>query len=357
MRTPPVVGPPPSRRVLVVGSSMGAGHMTAARVFAEHAARSGADVRVVDYLGLPPGPQGRLVRELYRQMVTRAPSLYDAIMRGWLHHPAVFERLSAVGESAYVTGLARELDAFGPDVIVSTYNLAGQLLARLRRRGRLSARVVAYVTDAGAHPYWVAAGADLHLAPLAVTAQRLSAFGARPVRVVEPLVDEPAHLDRREARDRLGLRRAGTVVLVNGGSWGVGAVVDAARCSAAAGAATYVLCGDHGRIAREVRTVPGCRPVGWTRDVATWIAAADVVVDSAGGTTCWEALVADRPVILHRPLAGHGRLNAEALEQAGLAVVTRSSAELVAAVGCRHRGHAADLPHGDDAAEVALASA
>jgi processive 1,2-diacylglycerol beta-glucosyltransferase len=352
-----VVPPRRRTRVLTVGSSMGAGHMTAARVFADHAARWGADARVVDYIALPAGPQGRLTRDLYRQMVTRAPWIYGAIMRGWLGHPGLFERLSAVGEGAYAAGVAREVQAFRPDVIVSTYNLAGQLLARMRRRGRLSVPVVAYVTDAGAHPYWVAAGADLHLVPLDVTGERLSAFGARPIRVVDPLVPDPIRLGRYAARARLRLSSAGPVVLVNGGSWGVGAVADAARCAGDCGAETYVLCGSDERLARTVRALPRCRPVGWTADVAVWIAAADVVVDSAGGTTCWEALAAQRPVIIHRPLAGHGRLNAAALEEAGLAVVTWSPSQLASAIADAQVSGARALSHGRDAAEFVLAAA
>jgi processive 1,2-diacylglycerol beta-glucosyltransferase len=344
-----------SRRVLVVGSSMGAGHMTAAHVLAEHARQRGARTCIVDYLALPAGPQGRLVRALYQLMVTRTPSLYGAIMRGWMRHPALFEGMSAVGEGAYAAGLVPHLKSFQPDVVISTYNLAGQLLGRLRQRGLLTVPTVAYVTDAGAHPYWVAAGADLHLAPLAATARQLSALGARRVQVVDPLVPSPSSLSREQARKRLRVPGGGPVVLVNGGSWGVGAVTDAALCIGASGVDAYVLCGNAKRLAAAVSTMPNCQPIGWTDDVATWIAAADVVVDSAGGTTCWEAIVAGRPVILHRPLVGHGQLNAAILQRAGLATVTWSREQLAAAVRHAHLRERADVVNGTDAADLVLA--
>ena len=50
------------------------------------------------------------------------------------------------------------------------------------------------------------------------------------------------------------------------------------------------------------------------------MAAADALVDNAGGLMCWEAQAAGLPVILYRPLPGHGRFNARALESAGRAV-------------------------------------
>lgn len=344
-------------RLLVVGSSMGAGHMTAARVLADRAALRGAQARVVDYLALPAGPQGRLVRSLYRWMVTDAPWLYDAIMRGWMRAPSLFERLSAIGEGAYAAGLARHVEGFSPDVVVSTYNLAGQLLGRLRRRGRLPVPTVAYVTDAGAHPYWIARGVDLHLAPLDLTASQLTTLGASSVQVVDPLVPAPSALTRAEARKRLAVAAGAQVALVNGGTWGVGSVIDAATCIAGSGAETYVLCGNAARLARALRATPNCHPVAWTDNVADWIAAADVVVDSAGGTTCWEAIGAERPVILHRPLAGHGRLNAETLQRAGLATVTWSAEQLRSAVRDPHTRRTAGLAHATDAADLVLRAA
>jgi UDP-N-acetylglucosamine:LPS N-acetylglucosamine transferase len=107
--------------------------------------------------------------------------------------------------------------------------------------------------------------------------------------------------------------------------------------------------------------MPNCRAIGWTDEVATWLTAADVLVDSAGGTTCWEALVAHRPVVLHRPLAGHGRLNATTLQQAGLARVTWTAAELVAGVAAaadRDLRVAAAVPAAAaDAADLVLTAA
>lgn len=341
-------------RALIVGSTMGAGHMTAAHVLAAHLETRGARAQVVDYLALPRGPHGRFERDVYRLMVTRVPWAYDAFMRGWLRHPRVFERIAAVGAGAYARGLAREVEAFHPDVVISTYNLAGQLLGRLRRNGRLRVPVAAYVTDAGAHPYWVASGADLHLAPLQTTAAALLAMGATRVEVVDPLVSEPASLTREQARRHLGVPAADLVVLVNGGTWGVGSIVEAARSVASAGGHAYVLCGTSDSLAASVSRLGGCHAVGWTNAVAEWVRAADVVVDSAGGTTCWEALVAGTPVVVHRPLAGHGRLNAAALETSGLASVSWSGHELAAAVRDVSTRRCRDVVHGVDAADAVL---
>lgn len=345
------------KRLLIVGSTMGAGHMTAARALARDTERAGGQAHVVDYLALPAGPQGDLTRGLYRGMVTRTPWLYDAIMRAWMQTPALWDWFGSIGQSAYIRGLQRQIRTFEPDVIVSTYNLAGQLLGRLRHKGRLDVPAIAYVTDAGAHPYWVARGVDLHLAPLQITAEKLRAMGASPVQAVAPLVAEPSPLTCTQARRHLGVSGGSTVALVNGGSWGVGAIEDTARHVSRMGGEVYVLCGTRADLQERIAAMPHCHPIDWTDEVATWIKAADVVIDSAAGATGWETIVAGRPLIVHRPLVGHGRLNAVTLQSVGLATVTSTGEELTAALRAPCAPHPTELLHAPEAAELLLSAA
>jgi UDP-N-acetylglucosamine:LPS N-acetylglucosamine transferase len=99
-------------------------------------------------------------------------------------------------------------------------------------------------------------------------------------------------------------------------------------------------------------------PVAWTPDAPTYLAAADVVVDNAGGLTCWEALASRTPVLLFRPLPGHGRFNAATLDAAGLARWVQRDDELVPAVAeaARRHGRLPD-PNARDAADLVLAAA
>jgi processive 1,2-diacylglycerol beta-glucosyltransferase len=320
-------------QLLVVTASMGSGHDAAAAELARRLRARGHQVRVVDYLALPRHWQGQALRAFYRQLVTRVPAAYELAMAQWQRRPAFFERLTAAGAGAYERPLTALLDRLRPDAVVSTYNLAGQSLGRMRADGRLRASLTCYVTDPGAHPYWVAAGADAHLAPLRTTAAALHGWGAVGVSTVTPLVAARAAPERAEARRRWSLPEGGRVVVVNGGSWGVGEAAGTARALAGSGVVPVVLCGRSRRLARGVAAVDGARAVPWTDDVAGLLAAADVVVDNAGGATCWEALAARRAVVVHRPIAGHGRLNAAALADAGLARWTRDDDELRRAVG------------------------
>jgi hypothetical protein len=72
--------------------------------------------------------------------------------------------------------------------------------------------------------------------------------------------------------------------------------------------------------------------LGWTEEMARYTIAADVVVMNAGGATGLEALACGRPVLMHRPIAAHGRANARLMAEAGLALVSEKDGELAATV-------------------------
>jgi UDP-N-acetylglucosamine:LPS N-acetylglucosamine transferase len=231
--------------------------------------------------------------------------------------------------------LLREIRRFDPDVVVSVFNLASQALGRLRARGRLTCPVVTYLSDPGPHPYWVHPAVDLYLVPLAETARGLTAYGARRTAVVAELVrprfaDHP--IGRAEARRRLGLPLDADVVLVSGGSLATGTLQRTVGRLARAGVLPVTLCGTDAVLRRRLSRRRAGVALGWTDDVAAVMAAADVLVDNAGGVTCAEALASGLPVVLFRPLPGHGRLSAETLDVAGVAPYARTDHELISLV-------------------------
>ena len=344
-----------AKRLLIVSASMGAGHDAAAAALAAQANEDGVETRVVDLLSMPKLRQGDALRGFYHGMIAVAPGLYDWAMRTWLVHPGLFEFITRNGGRSAEQPLLDVVAEFRADGVVAVYNLAAQVLGRLRTEGRLTVPAATYVTDPGAHPYWVWPGVDLHLAPMPDTAAALEDMGAEVVKPVAPLIATKylEAVDRADARRRWHLADDARVVLVNGGSWGVGEVVSAARRLTKAADVVEVLTGHSARLASRLAGIERVRAVPWTPDVIGLLTAADVVVDNAGGTTCWEALAVGKPVVVYRPIAGHGRINADVLERAGLARSATTEADLLEAVRqAEPPAAAADVFAGARAADV-----
>lgn len=289
------------------------------------------DAEVGEVETVAGGPRRtRLLGTAYRLVMRRAPALYGVaydMLRRWPRVAAFFQR---TGAPATARALRPVLRGHDPDLVVCTYPVTSGGLALLRRRGELTARTVAVVTDAAVHPFWVWPDVDETWTMLdsAADAARRLAPGAA-VRVVPPAVDPrftPAPPPRHD----------GLTVLVTGGSLGFGALDEAVDAVLAADerVRTVVLCGRHEalRAGLEARRDPRVRAVGWTDDVAGEMAAADVVLTTGGGMIASEALAVGRPLLFVTPVPGHGRACAAALADAGLAVVCPHPADVRRAV-------------------------
>ncbi len=328
------------RRVLVLSAPVGEGHVAAARALAARmrALWPQAAVTAVESTASPR--RDRFLAAAWAVTMRRAPALYGLGYGLLVRCPPVARLCKAVAAARVGRSLAPLIAAQDPDLVVSTYPMTSGGLAWLRRRRGLRARTVAVVTDVAVHPFWVWAGVDETWTLLPASREQARAIEpCADVRVAPPAVDprfRPA--DRLAAREACGLGGSDPVVLVTGGSLGFGrveAVVDAVL-AAGPDVRAVVLCGRDARLRGRLlaRGLPAGRlaALGWRTDVPTLVAAADVVVSTAGGMAAGEALAAGRPVLFAAPVPGHGRAGARMTEEAGLGVVCPRPRDVTAAV-------------------------
>jgi UDP-N-acetylglucosamine:LPS N-acetylglucosamine transferase len=324
-------GTAPSR-IVIFSASVGAGHDSAAAALADRMTVRGYSVDRHDFLGLMPG--GRVLCGSYKRIITRAPALYQCIYERTERNGrpgAVQRRLLRAAERAVLAAIPADTV-----VVVATYPLAAQVLGRLRRTGRLAIPVATLFTDFSVHPLWIADGVDLYLAATGATAALARRHGATGrVSAVGPLVDGrfgPAtRAAQTAARERFGLPSAdgAKLALLLGGSWGVGAIEETAADLAATGLVTpVVVCGRNEALAERLRAQGVEHVFGWVDDMPGLMAAADVMVQNAGAASTLEAFASGLPVATYRCLPGHGRANAEVLDDAGLAVWVREPGDL-----------------------------
>jgi UDP-N-acetylglucosamine:LPS N-acetylglucosamine transferase len=339
--------------VLVISASFGGGHDMAARRLAARLATFGFASRRLDLVELLPAGLGRAMRTGYRIQLGVAPRSWT-----WLCGATRSESLRV---SDWLVRLAgdRVRAALTPETVavVSTYPLASQLLGELRRRGELTVPVATMLTDVAVHPLWIADGVDAHLAPHPSTARAARRLGAAGVSVCAPSVPaafRPAEDgEQHEARLAFGLPARGPLALIVTGSWGVGQFIRSARDVAATGVATPVVaCGRNTRGRLMLQASGVGHALGWTDDMPSLMRACDVVLHSGAGVSTQEALACGRPVLTYRPLPGHGRDIAAALQRARLAPWITTPERLGPALTAALRRGPATWPEGPDAAQV-----
>ncbi len=312
---------------------MGAGHDGAAAELAVRLQSAGYRVRTADFLECFPWRLGRLMRWVYTVQLKAAPWAYEATFRVWYLTPLLGRALEVV--LTVLTGRRlRQLLRSEPGLacVVSTYPLSSLVLGRGRRRGWVGAPVATFVTDFGVHPLWMHPAVDLTMCVHRSSAEVAARATARSVVTTGPMVSAAfrrAPITKLAARQALGLPQEAKIALAVSGSWGVGdleSTFDALLHTD--DWLPVAVCGRNDDLRARLASRGGGVVLGWTDRMPELMAAADVLVQNAGGLSCMEAFAVGLPVVTFHPIPGHGRENASAMETAGVTATARDPRRL-----------------------------
>jgi processive 1,2-diacylglycerol beta-glucosyltransferase len=334
-------------RVLLLSASSGAGHVRAAQALEKaFAARGDCRVEHVDVIQHVSKVFQRLYDKTYINMVRRAPALmgvlYDRTDKPWekMRPRLAIDRLNT-------QPMIRMLKRAQPDLCIATHFLPAEILAWLIAKKKLQARNAIVVTDYDVHAMWLCRTVNRYYVAIPEAAEYLAGIGVprEIIRItgipVDPLFS--AAVDRAAARKHLKLDRAAPVILIAAGGYGIGPVEQLVRdllalqkpwqIVAIAGKSEQVkkkledIAGQAGNLPpsnlpNEGGQTPAPRlvPVGFTREMDQYMAAADLLVGKAGGLTTSEALARALPMALIEPIPGQEERNADHLLEEGAAI-------------------------------------
>lgn len=342
-------------RVLIYSADLGGGHDAMANAIkGELLARYGSGVHVEVVNGLQVGNpvMHRLMRDGYAAQLKHAPGSYGA-MYSIASNPTVAKLQEALGRRFMASRLADDITQRQPDVVVSTFPQVTGMLGALRTDGRLRSRAVGVIIDSDPHRQWVSAGVDDHLVLNPADLGRIARFGSREAPVngtaVRPPVDTRSfeHYDVAAARAEFGLPQDKKVLLVSGGSWGLALPEpELRRILAETDLHLAVATGRNEQAFAHLKaTFPADRvtPVPFTREMPQLLAASDGMLTNSAGMTTMEGFARGRPIVLYRPVPGHGVDGAKALDEDGLATHATTPDAAIDALRRIERGTDADL--------------
>ncbi len=279
----------------------------------------GADgwhVESLDCMSLLGRGFGDVGQRLFDRVVRTAPGVYDGLHFAHLRTGSRLAR--AMDKSAcarLVPALHARLDADPPALVLSVFATGASAAAKYKR-SHPDVRTVVLCSDVTLHRLWVADGTDLFLTTSPAAAASVLRYLPRARVAVIPPPVRPAFFDapsREKARAELGLPRDEACVLVIDSGWGFGIVEGSVAAMARAGIHVLAVAGRCSTLERRFRALaasePHVHPFGFVHDVPLFMAAADAVVTLPGATTCSEARVVGRPLLLLDVMAGHGREN------------------------------------------------
>lgn len=272
-------------------------------------------------------------------MVKTIPQLYR-----YIYHRA--ERATEVGRfrtwaHQFTAGNLRPLLlALRPDAVVCTHAFPCGAMAEYKNLFPDAPPVVAVVTDFAVHGFWIHERVDRYVVATETMRDAVMTRGIPKEAIFVsgiPVRREFGHRTESPGalRERLDLPHDRRIVLLMGGGLGT------APIEAMLGAlqpvreplAAIVLAGRNTRAARRLSSAAEkldfpVRALGFVENVYDYMHAAEVLVTKPGGLTTSEALVAQLPMVLCRPLPGQEERNARILVESGAAVRSRSLEEL-----------------------------
>jgi processive 1,2-diacylglycerol beta-glucosyltransferase len=332
-------------RILFLSASVGVGHLSAANAVgaALCAIDPNAQTPVVDAYKYAALVVSRVVSNGYLRMVKTIPQMYR-----FIYNRA--ERATEVGRfrtwahQFTATNLRPLMLRERPDAVVCTHAFPCGAMAEYKRMFPDAPPIVGIVTDFAVHGFWIHGNIDAYVVATEamrhtmiarrIPAERISVTGI-PVR--------PEFAPSGEARDalreRLDLPKDRFVALLMGGGLGIAPIERMLRALARVRVplAAVVVAGRNSRISRRLAETADSinypvRALRFVDNVYDYMHAADVFVTKPGGLSTAEALVAQVPMVLCKPLPGQEERNARVLLEAGAALRTRRIDELPVAL-------------------------
>ncbi len=323
-------------RILILSCSTGDGHNSAARAVAEAAERHGVETELRDSVSFGGEGASRAVANVYNGMIRSIPRMFGLVYKiGDLYDRSRLPSPIYAANSLYAEKLGGYVTQGGFDAVISTHLYGLEGICAARRKGCCSVPSYGVLTDYTYVPFFTEPDMEAVFIPHGDMSEQGVRKGFEASRLIPTGIPVSAKfsadISREEARARLGLEEVQRLYLLISG--GVGCANMKKICSALAWRIgpddrIAVITGHNEKMKRELderwKDFPGLMTVGFTREVALWMKAADVAVSKAGGLSSTEAAVAGVPLVHIMTIPGCETKNAEFFASRGMSVRTKS---------------------------------
>lgn len=302
-------------RVLLLSCNTGEGHNATAKAIIEVLEARQVECDLRDVLACQSPRFSKFISNWHVRLYKYAPRLFDVGYRAFERSEPDPEDTSFVYEILrFSAGKLLEILAEGNyDAVICTHVFSGMMMTEVRRAFRLRIPCFFIATDYTCYPMTEQCDMDGYVIPDAALAEEYELSGVGKSRLlpygipVRQAFYQPR--DRKTARAQLRLSDDGLVVLLMCGSMGCGPIKKIARNLAERlpeNTTVVAVCGNNEKLYESMTELsdPRLRVLGFTRQIATYMDAADIIVTKPGGLSTTEASVKHLPMVLFNTVGG-----------------------------------------------------
>ena len=320
------------KRVLILSTSAGTGHVRAAEALAKAFAE---DPRVeavenADALKFTNKLFRDFYSKLYIQLVKSAPQVL-----GWLYkssdEPWKGDEVRLRLDRLNTQPLVKFIRKFRPDIIVCTHFMPAGIISHLIAKGKLDAHLSVVVTDLDMHAMWLSRIFHRYFVAIDETRAHLEALGLPAERItvsgipIDPIFAVP--VDKRATRLAYRLDPDKTTLLLSAGALGVSPteIAVARLMQLKHETQTIVICGRNEELQARVAGIVGAnnprfKILGYSDKMHELMKISDLFIGKPGGLTTSEALACGLPMVIISPIPGQEERNSDHLLEDGAAV-------------------------------------
>lgn len=300
--------------------SVSSGHHQVADALMEHILRIDPSIRCrkVDILRYGYGPLESVVSQIYLKWIHLWPSSYNWLYRKSVCDPTGKQTGFGLYAQLFRKFIERLLKEERPDLVICTHALPSRMVSQAKRRGRLAAPVVNVYTDFFINNLWGLNGIDFHFVPHASLKQQLVGHGIGEERVF--VTGIPVHPEISGSKPQRNSQTSRFVILVTGGSLGVGLTAKLIRKLGHSGKIRYmVLCGKNKRLQSYLEKlrhphITALPYVSSRREMNALYDQVDGILTKPGGVTISECLSKQVPIFVFHALPGQEQVNLQHLK-------------------------------------------
>lgn len=312
--------------VLLLSCSTGGGHNSAAAALQSCLEARGHTAALCNVLEFLPPSAAEFITKGHDFSYRHLPKLYGVGYRYEERHPPVGLYRQVVKGAPK---LGERIAALRPDAVICVHVFAAMMVTELRRRGELSLPTCFLATDYTCSPGVGQLDADRFFIPHEALREEFIAAGVPSERIlstgipVRPEFTPPP--DRAGLRRRLGMER-GRLLVMTGGSMGCGPIPQIAGLLAprlGPDDRLLVICGSNRGMYRKLSAVfrrsKKVVVLGYTKDMARLMCAADLLITKAGGLSTAEAVATETPLLYINAVPGCESRNLQFMKSHGYA--------------------------------------
>ena len=330
-------------KVLILSCNTGGGHNAAASALKESLNFYHHEAEVLDLMSLGRKHTSALVGGAYVKLVSVFPAGFGALYQlGELVRKFPWKSPVYYANARLGNALADYIDQNHFDAVVTTHLYPAETLTWMKQKGRLTIPCVAVATDYACIPFWEETNCDYYVVPHKDLIPEFASCGIPEEKLlplgipVRPAFARPA--SKEDVRRHLGLPENAPLFLVMSGSMGFGKVhllTHELVSRLENGEQAVIICGNNKKRMRSLRLQfhknPNVHIIGFTRHVAEYMAAVDVLFTKPGGLSSTEAAVRRVPLVHTDPIPGCETKNRAFFVSRGMSVTGAHQKELAEA--------------------------